>query len=160
MKGFIALLVAILLAGTAQAAQKTGLLTVAAGVNGAWLSESAVTTFPAVELGGTASSSLSPHISLVGSSFYGLNEQYVRYTAGGRVTATDVNNPNFNVFLGVVWRGGDQKAVQPNEWAPEAGFGWKPNTSWPLVVGADAGYGLDSHNVLSYVALRYVLPLK
>jgi hypothetical protein len=29
-----------------------------------------------------------------------------------------------------------------------------------LVVGADAGYGLDSHNVLSYVALRYVLPLK
>jgi len=160
MKGFIAVLVLMLLGCTAQAAPKTGLLTVAAGVNGAWLSEASVNTFPAVELGGTASSSLSPHISLVGSGFYGLADQYVRYTAGGRVTATDTTNPNFNVFLGVVYRGGDRPAVQPNEWAPEAGFGWKPNPTWPLVVGADAGYGLDSHNVLSYVALRYVLPLK
>jgi len=158
MKGIVAVIL-ILLASSAHAA-KSGLLTISAGVNGAWLSEASVNTFPSVEAGGTVSSSLSPHVSLVGSGFYGFADQYVRYTAGGRITATDTTNPNFNVYLGAVYRGGDRAAVQPSEWAPDAGFGWRPNVAWPLVLGADAGYGLQSHNVLSYVALRYVIPVK
>ena len=132
------------------------------GANGAWLNGPGA-AFPAdFEAGGSVSASLSPHISLVGSSFYGFSHSYTRWDGGARVTATDVDNPNFNVYLGIRYRGGSKADVQPNEWAPDAGFGWRPDPKrWPnITVGADAGYGLDSDRVLSYLAIRYQLPLK
>ena len=131
-------------------------------VNGAWL-DGPGAAFPAdLEAGGTASASLSPHITAVASTMYGFSNSYVRWDGGFRVTATDAENPNFNVYLGIRYRGGSKADVRPNEWAPDAGFGWRPNPQkWPnIIVGADAGYGLESSRVLSYIALRYLIPLK
>ena len=90
---------------------------------------------------------------------YGFSNSYVRGDGGFRLTATDVDNPDFNVYLGMRYRTGSKDAVRPAEWAPDAGFGWKPNPKqWPnIVLGADAGYGLQSNRVLTYVAVRYLL---
>ena len=157
---FLSLAVLVALAALCfhRPAEAAGKLTLALAGNGTWLN-GPDSAFPRdVEAGGTVATSLSPHISLVGSSFYGFKENYVRYQGGARITATDVNDPNFNVFLGLQYRGGSQSAVGPSEGAPDAGFGWKPNKSWPKVVlGADAGYGLQSNRVIASVALRYLI---
>lgn len=132
------------------------------GANGAWLNGPGA-AFPAdFEAGGSVSASLSPHISLVGSSFYGFSHSYTRWDGGARVTATDVDNPNFNVYLGIRYRGGTTSAMLPEEWAPDAGVGWKPSPArWPnLILGADAGYGLQSSRTVAYLAVRYLIPLK
>ena len=151
-----------LLATQAHAASTFGdVVRLSAGANGVWLYGTG-SAFPAdFEASGNASASLSPHLSGVGSVAYGFSHSYVRYDAGFRVTATDVENPNFNVYLGVRYRGGSKDAVRPSEWAPDAGFGWKPNpVTWPnIVVGADAGYGLESERVITYLAVRYLFPL-
>lgn len=159
MKGFtLAALVLALAASTAQAASLADIAQVSVGANGVWLYGQG-SAFPAdAEASVNASLSGSPHLSGVGSVAYGFSHSYLRGDAGFRVTATDVENPNFNVYLGMRYRWGSKAAVRPNEWAPDAGFGWKPNPeAWPnIVVGADAGYGLQSERVLSYVAIRYL----
>ena len=132
---------------------------IAVGANGVWF-DGPGSAFPAdFEASVNTSASLSPHISAVGSAAYGFSNSYVRGDAGFRVTATDVESPDFNVYLGIRYRAGSKDAVRPNEWAPDAGFGWKPNPkAWPnLVLGADAGYGLQSNRVLTYVAVRYLI---
>lgn len=152
---FYALMGALFLVALASAEPA---IKVAAGVNGAWL-DGPNAAWPAdVEAGATGSASLSPHISLVGSGFYGFSHSYFRYDAGARVTATDVDNPDFNAFLGIKYRGGSTIDVRPNEWAPDAGFGWRPfpQISPNVVVGVDAGYGLQSNRVLATVAVRYL----
>jgi len=153
------LLVAAIVLAAALPARAAEVFKANAAVNSVWL-DGPGTEFPAdVEAGATASASLSPHISLVGLGVYGFSNSYLRWNGGVRVAATDVENPNFNVFLGLGYRGGSTSAVQPNEWAPDAGVGWKPSPkSWPrLTLGADAGYGLESKRVLAYLALRYSL---
>ncbi|HXJ64594.1 MAG TPA: hypothetical protein VNN79_12640 [Actinomycetota bacterium] len=127
------------------------------GANGVWLDGPATDFTKDVEGAATASLSLSPHISGVAQGFYGFTQQCIRYAAGARVTATDVDNKDFNIYLGLLYRGGSTDAVRPNEWAPDAGVGWKPNPkAWPhIIVGADAGYGLDSQKVVTTAALRY-----
>jgi len=130
---------------------------VAVGANGVWLDGPATDFTKDVEGAGDVSASLSPHISLVAHGFYGFTQKYVRYDGGARVTATDVDDPNFNLYLGILYRSGSTDAVRPSEWASDAGVGWRPNPKgWPhIIVGADAGYGLDSKKVVSYAALRY-----
>lgn len=135
---------------------------VAAGINGAWL-DGPGAAFPAdFEAGGTAWSSLSPHISLVGGGFYGFSHSYFRYQGDARLTASDVLNPDFNTYLAIRYRGGSTAAVQPAEWAGCAGFGWRPSPqTYPnLTLGGDAGYGLTSNRVLVYLSARYAIPLK
>lgn len=146
--------------GTAQA-EARGLFTVAAGVNGIWPTGTDVAFPSAFEAGATASSSLSPHLSAVASSFYGFKDQYIRWRVGGRVTATDVDDPNISVFLGAGYRGADKSDLFPSEWEADAGFGWAPfRANRNVILGADAGYGLDSKTVLSVVALRYRFPIR
>jgi len=127
------------------------------GANGVWLDGPATDFTKDVEGAASLSASLSPHISAVAHGFYGFTQKYVRYDAGARVTATDVDNKDFNIYLGILYRGGSTDAVRPNEWAPDAGVGWRPNPKgWPhIIVGADAGYGLDSKKVVTTAALRY-----
>lgn len=136
-------------------------LHVAAGVNGAWL-DGPGSAFPAdFEAGGSGWSSLSPHLSAVGSAWYGFAHTYARYDGGLRVTASDVLNPDFNTFLGVGYRGGSKKSVGPNEWAANAGFGWRfaPDTYPDLTVAGVASYGLTSSRVLVSIGLRYAIPI-
>lgn len=134
---------------------------VAAGVNGAWL-DGPGAAFPAdLEVGGTAYSSLSPHLTVFADTYYGFSHSYFRYDGGVKVTATDVDNPNFNVYLSAKYRGGSISALRPQEWAFGTGFGWKPNpAAWPRVVlGGDASYGAESNRVIGYLAVRYLIPL-
>lgn len=147
----------------AMPARSQGLVShVYAGANGAWL-DGPGSAFPAdFEAGGSASASLSPHLSAVGETYYGFSHSYVRWSGGVRATVSDVDNPDFNTFLGISYRGGSTSAVQPGEWAPDAGFGWRvaPST-WPnlLAVGR-AGYGLTSNRVLLTLGLRWEVPLR
>lgn len=144
------------LAQTAPAQHLPGAVKVAVGVNGVWL-DGPVTDFAKdAEAGAVVSASLTPHVSAVGHGFYGFDGKYVRYDGEARVTATDVNDPNFNVYLGLRYRSGSTNAVRPSEWAPDAGVGWKPNPAWKhVIIGADAGYGLTTKNLISYAALRW-----
>lgn len=131
------------------------------GGNAAWL-DGPGADFPAdFEASGNAAASLSPHIALTGGLAYGFTHSYLRWEGGARVTATDAANPNFDVFLGVDYRGGSTSAVQPSEWAPYAGLGWRPNPErWPaLTLGAKSSLGLTSDRTLSIVAVRYMLPV-
>ena len=135
---------------------------VSAGANGVWL-EGPGSQFPAdVEAGGVAWASLSPHITAFGDLFYGFDHSYLRWDGGAKVTATDVDNPNWNLYLSFKYRGGSESTLQPSEWAAGSGIGWRPNPEkWPrIVVGADAAYGLQSNRVISYLAVRYEIPLK
>lgn len=156
MKGFTLLLL-LLVAAPVGAATKP--FRAAVGANGVWLDGPGAAIPQDVEAAANASVSLSPHLSVVGNGAYGFSHSYVRGDIGARVTATDVDNPNFNAFLGMEYRTGSKDAVRPAEWAPNAGFGWKPApASHPrVVVGAKAGYGLQSQRVLAYVGLRYLL---
>lgn len=132
----------------------------AGGVNAVWL-DGPGSAFPAdVEACGAGKASLSPHLSAVASLSYGFSHSYLRWDGGFRATATDVDNPNFNVYLGIRYRGGSTTAVQPSEWAPDAGFGWKPSPErFPqVIVVGDAGYGMTSARTLAYLGVRYVLP--
>lgn len=152
------LLVALItLLGLVNCAQAVPAVKVAVGVNGVWLNGPAVEFTKDVEGAVVASASLSPHISLVGHGFYGFSGNYVRYDGGARITATDVDDPNLSLYLGIVYRDGSTEAVRPAEWAPDAGIGWRPNPSaWPhIILGADAAYGLQSQRVTSYAAIRW-----
>jgi hypothetical protein len=164
VKAFLAGILAaslLTLAASAYGADLSNVFRAAVGVNGAWLSGDATGAPADVEAGGTVSASLSPHISAVGGAFHGFSHDYQRWDVGGRITATDVNDPLFNAYFGAVYRGGSKAEVGPNEWAPDAGFGWVPNKAWPnVVVGVDASVGAVSKNVLTVAAVRYLFPLK
>lgn len=110
------------------------------------------------EAGASARASLSPHLSLTGSAWKGLARDYSRATFGARLTATDVNEPDFNVFLGGDYQASSNKALRPQEWQAGAGFGWRPwKTHKKVVVGAEADYGISSKIVSALAALRYEL---
>lgn len=131
----------------------------AAGVNGAWF-DGPGTSFPVdAEVGGSAWSSLSPHLSAVAGLWYGTSHQYVRWQAGGRATVTDVSDPNFNVFLEVVAKGGSVASMKPVEWCPGAGFGWRPDpVHWKrFTITGEANYGMQSAKSSVAVGGRYAV---
>lgn len=150
------------LASLAHAQDLSKVLKVYGGANMVWLDGPGAAWPVDFELGGAGRASLSPHISAVGGAWYGFTHSYIRGDIGGRMTATDVNDPNFNVYLGAKYRWASKEELRPNEWAPDAGFGWKPLPErWPkLVLGADASYGVTSNRVLSTLAFRYEIGLR
>lgn len=159
--GLMAAAALLMLPGPSHASSLGDSFGLAAGANATWL-DGPGAGFPVdLEATGNGKLSISPHLSAVASLNYGFAHSYIRWDGGFRATATDVNNPNFNMYLGIRYRGGSIVEVQPNEWAPDAGIGWKP---WPemvpnLIFVADASYGLTSSRSLAYAGLRYVLPL-
>lgn len=162
--GVAALLAACVLlwpAPKARSATLSDMFGAYAGVNAAWLQGPDV-AFPVdVEGSGNVKFSLSPHLSATGMLAYGFSHSYLRYDADARVTATDVNDPNFNLFLGIGYRGGSVAAFEPGEWAPNAGFGWRPSPEsapWLTIVGKSS-VGLVSHNTITYLGGRYALPI-
>lgn len=153
----IAALAAALFSVPAQAAKFSEVVSFAVGANAAWLHGPDAGWAVEPEVGGGAHASLSPHISLVGGAYYGLTESYLRWAGGVRVTATDVDNRNFNVFIGLRRRGGSEASVRPDEWEADAGFGWRPSPeAFPrIVLGVDSGVGLKSNRSLTVAAIRY-----
>lgn len=156
MKATLSLLALLLVASVAHAG--VPVVKLFAGAN-AVASEGSLNLPSDYELGATARASLTPHVSLVGSAFYGLGREYTRASIGPRITATDVDDPNFSIGFGIEYVTCTKPEVRPKEWAPDAVVGWKPAPErWPRVVlGAQGSYGLDSRQAYLYVAARYEL---
>ena len=132
-------------------------VTVCAGVNGVFVDDNAKPSD--FEGGGTLSASLSPHIALVGSAFYGFNHSYLTGSAGVRSTITDVSNPNFSIGVGFQYRASSEPNIRPEGFGPDVTIGWRPYPErWPAVtVGAQAGYVMDSNEASLILAGRYDL---
>lgn len=130
------------------------------GVNSAWFDGPTTSVPNDIELGANASASLSPHLSAVGGAYYGTRNVYARWSAGARVTVTDVDNPDFSVGLGAQYHGGNYDEVLPEEWMADASFGWRPfpNAMHRLVVVGQAGHGLSTSKSRAILGLRYSIP--
>jgi hypothetical protein len=156
------MLAALFLLCAATATAQEPVFKIYGGANAVWfnVSDEGPVALPSdFELGGNARASLSPHISFVSSVYFGMDHSYVRGTGGLRVTATDVNDPNFSIGLGIQYQASSEPDLRPEELAPDVSIGWKP---WPetrpeLVVGAQGGYGLDSGQAHVLLALRYYI---
>lgn len=157
MRYTLSVLVAVLLClVTAECAQADEVVNLALGVNTISFDGGFPSDF---EAGGSASASLSPHISGVGGVYYGFSHSYLRSTIGGRITATDVDNPNFSVGLGVSYVACTEPAIRPEELQAEVALGWRPYpVRMPkLIAGALGGYGLDSNKASLLLGLRWNL---
>lgn len=147
--------------GSADCADLREVVKIGVGVNGYWADGPAV-AFPSdFELGGNAAASLSPHLSAVSSVYYGFQHSYVRWSVGARITATDVNNPNFSVGLGTQYVGASETELLPEEWTADCSFGWRvmPETFPRLSVVGLAGYGFTSSRGRAILGARYQIPL-
>jgi hypothetical protein len=125
-----------------------------AGANGVWYDGDNPNDF---EAGGNLRASLSPHISLVGAGYYGFSHSYLRGSAGLRITATDANDPNFSVGIGMQRHFSSEPDIRPEEWAPDASIGWRPwaATNPRVILIAQAGYGLDTEKAFALAGVRY-----
>ena len=130
------------------------------GVNGIWFD--GPDGPPAdLELGAGARASLSPHISLVGSGWYGASQSYFRGSIGARLTVTDVTNPDFSIGVGAQYQASTKPEIRPQEWCPDVSVGWRP---WPkdfspLTLVAQGAYGMESNRAYLLAGARYALPL-
>ena len=128
------------------------------GANGVW-SNGDLNLPSAFEVGGNARASLSPHISAVGSAYYGLDPSYLVGKIGARVTVSDVTNPNFSIGVGIQYQASSKPSVRPQEWIPDVTLGWRPypQTMPKIVLVAQGGYGLTSNQAIAMVGVRYSL---
>lgn len=156
----IGTLLALIVIGTARADGLANTTTLAAGVSGVWF-DGPDAPGPNLEASGHGAMSLSPHLSLVGMAAWGMTETYLRSSVGIRVTATDVDDPNFSVGLGVQYHAASVAVLQPNEWCPDVSFGLRPwPVRWPAVALVGQGwYGLDSGRAGCSAGVRYAFRL-
>lgn len=167
--GWLAALAVLLVIGfTCSPAHADDMFGVYAAANGIWYdaAELVGASPPDFEVGATARASLTPHISAVGSAFYGFDNSYTRGSLGVRFTATDVNDPNFSIGLGIQRHFSSEPAVRPQEWAPDASVGFVP---WPdppntpqtfagrVTLVAQGFYGLTSNEASVLVGARFAL---
>jgi hypothetical protein len=149
-----------ILTGTCRAAGLANTTTLAAGVSGVWF-DGPDAPGPAVEAAGLGAMSLSPHIALVGMLGWGLTDTYLRSTVGVRVTATDVDNPNFSVGLGIQRHDASVTRLGPSEWCPDVAVGLRPYpVRWPAVTLTGLGfYGLESGRAGCSIGARWAFDL-
>lgn len=141
-------------------ASTNGVMSAYVGGNGAWFT-SADPYQADFEAVGNLSASLSPHISAVGGMAWGTCNSYLRGAAGVRVTATDVNDPDFSVGFGCQYRFASKAELRPAEWAPDVSVGLRPfPVDWPrLSLVAQGWYGLTTHRAGALVGARWRFPL-
>ena len=101
--------------------------------------------------------SASPHLSAVGSVDWGLTHSYLRGTAGARITATDVENPNMSVGLGIQYHAATVGVLRPDQWCPDVSIGVRPwPVRWPaLTLTGLAWYGLKDQSAGATIGIRY-----
>ena len=139
-----AICVLVLLAVPAWAVSPWQAASFGVGGQGLWADEGVAPSFKDAEAIGRASVSLTPHISVVGGVSYGVSGSYLRGSAGARLTATDVNDPDFSIGIGVSRHWVSESGRTMDEAAAEAGIGWRPIQSSKFIVTALASYGFDS----------------
>lgn len=152
---FTAIIAALVLA--AAPALGSPIVKVYAGAQGAWFDDAARPSD--FEAGANGRASLSPHIDLVASTYYGFSHSYLRGSGGVRITATDVDDPNFSIGLGLQYQASSEPAIRAEEWAPDVSIGWRP---WPLdlpkvVLIGQGSYGLTSNQANIVAGVRYEL---
>lgn len=152
-----AVFLALLLLFPSIAAAQTPVLKAFLGANAIWFNDEARPTD--FEVGATGRASLSKHISGVGAVFYGVDNSYLRGSLGARVTATDVDDPNFSVGLGVQRHFSSEPDIRTEEWAADASIGWR---AWPenlprWILVAQGTYGLSTSEASVLVGVRYDL---
>jgi hypothetical protein len=153
----IVLLLAI--ASTACAGGFANTTTLAAGANLVQFDDPAIS--PGYEGCVNGAISLSPHLSGVGSVNYGFRNHYWRSTAGVRVTATDVDNMDFSVGLGIQYHSCNWLGLEPNEWCPDVAVGFRPlpNDLPGLTLTGLGWYGLDTKKAAADVGIRWAFNL-
>jgi hypothetical protein len=156
------LLVALVsLAAVAPAAASTnGVMNAYLGASGAWFAN-ADPSQGDLELTGNLSASLSPHISAVGGMAWGTCNSYLRGSAGGRITVTDANNPDFSIGVGAQYRVASKEELRPNEWATDVSIGYRPfPVDWPrLTLVGQGWYGFTTQKAGAQVGARWRFPL-
>jgi hypothetical protein len=162
MKGFttafVVLLGLALLSPPGHAATLWDSFSVGIGGQGAWFDGGEQPSMSDVEATGRAAFSITPHISVIGGAAYGFGDSYLRSSAGFRLTATDVNDQNFSVGVGIA-RHFRSEPGPLDEWAAEAGIGWKPLASSEFILTSSAAYGLDTERRLFTLGLVYPVKL-
>jgi hypothetical protein len=155
MRIIVALFLVFCLTGTARAADPVFRLY--AGANGSWFDDNAKPSD--FEAGGNLVASFSPHISGVGAAYYGFGHSYLRGSIGFRVTATDVNDPNFSVGLGLQYHASSNPSIRPEGFSPDASIGYRPYPdNWPnVVLVATGSYLMDSNRAFVTAGVRYDL---
>lgn len=128
------------------------------GGQGVWVDEGGAPAFRDIEAIGRASISLTPHVSVVGGVSYGVDQSYVRGSGGVRLTATDVDNRDFSIGVGVSRHYVSEAGSGLDEAAAEGSIGWKPLTNSRVLVTALACVGLDTGRRIFSVGL--VVPFK
>lgn len=134
-------------------------LSLSVGLQERWLDGGGQPSSRDLEAAGNAALSLTHHVSITGGLAYGFAQSYVRGQADARITATDVEDPNFNIWLGVGRYFSERTSDGLNEWAGKAGLGWKPVPRYPVILGLTAGYGLSTERRSVTAALVYPIKL-
>jgi hypothetical protein len=162
MKGFNLLSVLLLLTALTGSALAAGsppgdAFSIGVGLQGRWLDQGDTETNSDLEAAGNGAFSLTPHVSVTGGVAFGFQGSYFREQADVRITATDVNDPNFNIWLGAGRYWSKDLNDGLDEWAGKAGIGYRLPTTAPLIVGATAAYGFDTERRQVTLALIYRL---
>ena len=157
------LILAVLIAwawASASHASTNGMMNAYVGANGTWF-DNADPYQGDCEVTGNLSASLSPHITLTGGAYWGVCNSYLRGVTAARICATDVNNPDFSVEVGIGYRFASKEELRPNEWAPEVSVGYRPfPQDWPrLALIGQGWYGLDTRRAGAAVGVRWRFPL-
>jgi hypothetical protein len=154
---FMLTLLLILFASSVQAqVYEPRVVRVFAGANGVWYGGDLALPED-FEFGTNAAASLSPHISAVGGIYYGLEHSYLRGSIGARVTATDVQDQDFSIGVGVQYHASTEPVIRPEEWAGDVSVGWRPYPqNMPRVILVGQGwYGFESEQLGGLVGVRY-----
>lgn len=127
------------------------------GGGGVWVEEGSGPVFKDAEAVGRGAISVTPHVSLVGGLAYGVDRSYLRGSAGFRLTATDVNNPDFSIGVGISRHWASEEGIM-DEAAAEAAVGWRPVPGRSFILTGLAAYGIDTGRQIFSAAV--VFPLK
>lgn len=128
------------------------------GGGGVWVDDGNGPEFRDAEAVGRGAVSITPHISGVAGLAYGVDRSYLRGSAGFRLTATDANNKDFSIGVGISRHWTSEPGSGMDEAAGEAAIGWKPIPARSFILTGLAAYGIDTGRRLFSVAI--VFPIK
>lgn len=124
-------------------------MSVGVGLQGRWLDQGTEASNRDLEAAGNVALGLTNHVDVTFGGAYGFDGSYGRAQADARLTATDVNESSYNVWVGVGRYISKRPTDGLNEWAGKAGVGWHPlkkpdGKPRAFLLGATAAYGLDT----------------
>jgi len=129
------------------------------GGQGRWLSRGGLPNDSQVEAVGNVAFSLTPHVSLTGGVAYGFQDAYARSQVDARITASNPDDENFNVWVGAGRYFTRYESDGLDEWAGKGGIGWRLFDAKPFILGATSAYGFDTGRQCFSASLVYVFKI-